>query len=182
MMMMNTDSNKRVIRIVSGQLCEVSLDDPNIADTHAYMYLDEDKICLELLPDKSALLNGNEVTGQYWLQENDKIVIGNKILNLCRIRQWLEGQKDYDALQPFVKYGSPEDMSDAVVIRHNWWTILIVVFIILAVSAVVGLRFVKYQRMREEQMKELQLIQDSLMKSRIKIDSLYESLKQVEQE
>jgi len=179
---MNTETAKRTIRIGSSTDCDIRIEGSYIADIHAYMYLDGDKICLELLPDCLALLNGNEVTGRYWLQENDKVVIGSALLNLCRIRQWLEGQKDYDALQLFVKCDSPEDMSDAVVIRHNWWTIFIVIFIVLAVSAIVGMRFIKYQRMREEQIKELQLIQDSLMRSRIKIDSLNESIKLIEQE
>ena len=181
--MMNTEFNKRTIRIGSGPDCDIHIEGPFIADIHAYMYVDDDKICLELLPDCSAMLNGNEVEGRYWLQESDKVVIGGTMLDLCTILQWLEGHEvDYDDGYAFINRNLLKDYSDAVAIKHNWWPAIIVTLIILAVSAFVGFRFVKYHSMREKQMEELRLIQDSLMQSRIKIDSLNESLKNIEQE
>jgi len=178
---MNTETSKRTIRIGSHVDCDIQIDDPNVSGTHAYMYLDGEKICLELRPDCLAILNGNEVTGCYWLQESDKVVIGDMLLDLCGIRQWLEGQQaDYVFVRPFVDSDSPEDMSDAVAIKHNWWPAVIVIFIILAVSVIIGSRFIKYNRLKTVQEKELQIIQDSLARSQEKIDNLNESLKQIE--
>jgi len=181
--MMNIEASKRTIRIGRGADCDIHIEGPFIADVHAYIYVDDDKVCLELQPDCSAMLNGNEVEGRYWLQESDKVLVGGAMLDLCKIRGWLEGQEmDYNDGHAFINRDSLEDNSDAVAIKHNWWPAIIVTLIILAVSAFVGFRFVKYHRMREKQKEDLRLIQDSLVQSRIKIDSLNESLKNIEQE
>ena len=170
----------RTIRIGSGKVCDLRIDDTEVADLHASMYLDGDKICLDLLPECPAMLNGNEVTGRYWLNENDVVVIGAKRLNLRNIKLMFEGQLSHsNDDKAFFTDGSFGDQPDAVVVKQNWWPAAIVTLVVLAASTFVGFRFVKYHRLKTTREQELRLKQDSLMQGQQRMDSLANAIKQL---
>lgn len=172
--------SNRTITIGRGANCDIHLDDPNVAERHGILSIDNDMLCLVLTPGCKAYLNDNQVEGKFWLQDSDVVVIGMVRLNLSLIRTVITEGRDPNGLQLYSTIDSIDDLNDAVVVKHNWWPTIIITLIILAIGLFVGNKMVKNQRIREAQEEELRLKQDSLLRSQIMIDSLSNEIKQFE--
>ena len=172
--------SNRIITIGSGADCDIRIDDLDVAAKHGILYLDGNMICFELMPGCMAYLNDNQVEGRYWLQDTDTVVVGTVRLNIVLIRSVLTEGRDIKGLQLYVPIESLDDLNDAVSVKRNWWPVIIITLIILAIVAFAGNRIVKYQQIRKYQEKELRAKQDSLMRSQSMIDSLTNKIKKFE--
>lgn len=170
------------ITIGNGAECDIRLNQPGVADEHAVMYLSNDMLCLELLSDNTAFLNGNEVSGKYWLKRDDILVMGTCRLDLPRIEDLLRGMDpNVERGQLFYEMDGVEG-SDAVDIKRNWWPFIIISVIIIGVG--VGLGFV-FHRMHTEKVQRMeeQRIQDSILEAQeMQMDSMTKVLEQFELE
>lgn len=162
----------QIIRIGSDPGCDVCIRDASAI--HATMSLSEGMLCMNLLEGNTAILNGFEVEGKYWLNQNDVLVIGNEQLDLVAIYQALNGEALVGTDNFYI------DESDAVAIKRNWWGVALVVVILLGVMAVLGYNIYKYHEKRKAAM-EVTRIQDSVAEAgQHKLDSLNQVLEQFE--
>lgn len=172
--------DSQIITIGSNPDCDICINDPNVAEKHGVIYVDGDLLCLELMLGCTAYLNDNQVEGKYWLQDTDVVVIGMVRLNVSLIHDMIVEGGIVDGEKLFESVDSIDDLSDAVVVKHNWWPTIILSAIILAIGIFTGSILVKYQRVRKTQEEEIRLKQDSIKHSQILIDSLNNEIKQFE--
>lgn len=149
------------IEIGSIPSCDICISDAGVAELHAIMYLSEDMLCMELLPGRTAVLNGNEVMGTYWLRSNDEVWIGHTRIDVNEVFDRLGGIPT----EGFVM--DEDDASDAVEVRANWWPLFWAVLIILAVLIAFYPKYREYVQEKEEQKREL-FIQDSIRREQQK--------------
>lgn len=177
------------ITIGNGPDCDVRLNQPGVADEHAVMYLSNDMLCLELLADNTAFLNGNEVSGKYWLNRGDVLVMGTCRLDLPRIEDLLRGMDpNTEKGQLFYEMDGIEG-SDAVDIKRNWWPIIIISVIVLGVGIGLGSVFYRMHKENEQRLEE-QRKQDSIINvqqmqmnaKQMQMDSITKVLEQFESE
>lgn len=143
------------IEIGSSPSCDICISDAGVAEVHAIMYLSDDMLCMELLPGRIAILNGNEVSGKYWLRSRDEVWIGQTRLDINEIFDRLGGIP----AEGFIM--DEDDASDAVEVRTNWWPFIWVILILLGVSLAFYPKYRNYMNQKSEQKKEL-FIQDSI--------------------
>jgi hypothetical protein len=166
------------ITIGNGAGCDVRLNQPGVADEHAVMYLSNDMLCVELLADNTAFLNGNEVSGTYWLSREDVLVIGTSRLDLPRIEDLLRGMGAENG--PLFYEMDGVESSDAVEIRRNWWPFIIVSVIVIGVGIGLGFWFYQMHQQKAIQM-EKQRVQDSILNAQeMQMDSMTKVLEQFE--
>ena len=136
------------IEIGSSPACDICISDAGVAEVHAVMYLSDDMLCMELLPNRAAVLNGNEVYGKYWLRSGDEVWIGQTRLDVNQIFNQLGGV-------PNEAFVMTDENSDAVVVRKNWWPFFWIVLILLAVLLAFYPKYRDYMREKAEQEKEI---------------------------
>lgn len=171
-----------MINIGSDNHCRIRISDAGVSPYHASISLDGELICMELNPGCTAILNDNLVEGKYWLQSEDKVVIGETRLNLYAIRTLLL-EPDNESGMPLVyEVGSSEDASDAVVIKRNPWPVIIVVAIIIGIVYFFVGNMIRYRLQSEQIRQEIQVRQDSVLKTERSVDSLNDMIKQLQTE
>lgn len=172
-----------IIYVGSGADCQIRIDGNGIAIHHAALYLDEGFVCLDLFPRCSAKVNGNNVEGKFWLQQNDVIIVGNSRLNLNAIKEVLTSshQSNYDTQLVFDRETFDDD-SDAVIIKRNPWPFIIVAIIIIAAGTLLCRRVINNHVHKEKMRQEIHMKQDTILQMRIKVDSLNDWIKQLQSE
>lgn len=162
---------------------DIVIQDAGIAEQHGILYLDDGKVCLELYPGCMATLNGNEVVeGRYWLQDTDVVVVGSSRLKLNLIGMALEAQA-YDPMTdgPLSSpVGTDADLSDAVEMRRNPWPAIIFAAILIAVGVFFGLKMRSYHQERQAIEAKAKATQDSINAAMMRIDTLQNKLKELE--
>lgn len=143
------------IEIGSSPSCDICISDAGVAELHAILYLSEGMLCMELLPGRKAVLNGNEVMGTYWLRSDDEVWIGQTQLDVIGVFDRLGGM----LTEGFVM--DEDQASDAVEVKTNWWPVFWIVLILLVVSLSFYPKYRDYMREKAEQEREL-YIQDSI--------------------
>lgn len=148
------------VRLVIGTdcQCDIMVEGLNLGEVHGYIYASDDMLCLELLPGRTAFLNGNEVAGKFWLQSGDELMIGKSRLDLLRIADAL-GLSDSFAGSGGLS--GQESEGDAVTIKRNWCPFVICILVVLGV----GYYFYRVNRSYKEQVGEEKRkieIQDSI--------------------
>lgn len=143
------------LEIGSSPSCDICISDAGVAEIHAVMYLADNMLCMELLPGRRAILNGNEVMGRFWLRSGDEVWMGQTRLDIIEIFDRLGGIPT----EGFIM--DEDDASDAVEVRTNWWPFFWVILILLAVSLAFYPKYRDYIREKAEQEREF-FIQDSI--------------------
>ena len=174
-------------RLIIGNLgmADIVIADEGVAARHAFVYLHDGKVCLDLQPGCTALLNGNIVEeGRYWLQDSDIVVIGSQRLDLYRIGLALEAQ-DYNPTTDgalTLPVDAETGLSDAVELKHNPWPAIIAVAIILAVGTFFGVKIYRNHKAKASIEEQMRRTQDSIDQAIKTIDSLHNELQQFEYE
>lgn len=159
---------QRKLTIGSGTQCDIRIDEDGVDEIHALLYLEEDMLCLELLNDNTAIINGNEVMGKFWLQAKDEVAIGQRSLNLSAIVSMLGGNPQQFASSSL----------DAVQVKRNWWPAILIAAVFVGVGTLFYIKYNDYKRKKEIKQKEMQVQEsinqrqnDSIVVLKMKLDS-----------
>ena len=174
--------NDFVLNIGSREGNDILIAEPEVAEHHAMLYLNDGKVCLDLAPGCSALLNGNAVEGKYWLQDTDVVVIGSQRLNLNLIGLALETQSYNPVTDGPLAFhvDSANDLSDAVEMRHNPWPVIIIAIILVGIGVFFFSKMRSYRLEKQAIEAKAKAAQDSIDAAKMRIDTLTRQLKELE--
>ena len=171
-----------MINIGSDYHCRIRIAEAGVSPFHASLSLDGELICMELSPGCTAMLNDNMVEGKYWLQSEDKVVIGDTRLNLYAIKTLLSEPDNESGMSLVIEDGASKEVSDAVVIKSNPWPIIIIVAIIMWIVFFYVRNMMQYREHSAQIRQEIQVRKDSILKTERTMDSLNDKIKQLQNE
>lgn len=172
--------NQQIIRIGSSPKSDIVVEGGNAAETHALLYFEGEMICLEILPGNSVVLNGNDVEGKYWVNENDDIIVGSTRLAWAEINFLLGLGRNASSSRfrrtPLDASAAIGDVPMAVPIRRSLWWIPVTICA-LGVLCFLGYRVYELQRETNQCKMELQKIDSMKMDNDRQTDSIFEMYK-----